>query len=138
MKASIDCSGQFGGRDAHKVALPHWKALKSAGKATGVRSFPLPELHYVLRIDGEIQQYGPSGVGPVLVDKDRTCVSVDIQCTRADHPRIREVITGAIRDTPAALLGTRSKRFKEMDLDALARDLEAFEQSYRDSLAESE
>lgn len=83
MIANIDFSAQFGGRDAAAKLLPHFKALKSASKGIDVEGFPLPELTFILRVDGSVNKYGCSGVGNIDCASDY--ISLDIVITKADQ-----------------------------------------------------
>lgn len=92
----IDFSAQFGGRDAAAVALPHFKALKAASRELRLEGFPFPKLAFILRVDGEINQYQISGAGNIKVDSDREYLSIDIGIAQRDQGQIFKVICDGI------------------------------------------
>ncbi len=98
--ASIDVSAQFGGRDAADAAMSHFKALKLAAKDIAVESFPYPRMAFILRVDGDVNQYGFSGTGNPEIDKGGKYVSIDIGITIGDRDDIRSRICSAILESP--------------------------------------
>ena len=137
MASIIDFSAQFGGNDAADVVLPHFRALKAAAKGVCFEGFSLPELSFILRVDGEVNAYGLSGVGCLDFDKDNEYVSVDIGITLDDRRRLEtqakpEVITEAIISSTEFLKSAGDKRLdgtdfamlKEVLLDLCARYVE--------------
>ncbi|MCI2394348.1 hypothetical protein [Aliiroseovarius sediminis] len=75
--AKIDFSAQFGGRDAAKAVLPHFRALKAACRDIDTPRFPAPKLTFILRVDGSINTYGFSGPNHLDI-KENDYVSVDL------------------------------------------------------------
>lgn len=90
MVTKIDFSAQFGGRDAAAKLLPHFKALKLASKGIVFDGFPCPELTFIFRVDGSVNQYGCSGVGNIDCSSDY--VSLDIVITERDQSNISKFI----------------------------------------------
>lgn len=134
MTAEFDVSAQFGGKDAAQAVLPHFRALKAAAKAAPLRDFPRRKLAFILRVDGEVNKYGLSGVGKVDVDAGGEYVSVDIGCTVEDRARLEETISGAILASPEAIRDTRHKGLEKLDFDSLAVDIAVLVARYRESL----
>ena len=135
MKAVLDVSAQFGGKDAAQAVLPHFRALKVAVRGQGIRDLPVSKLAFVLRVDGEVTEYGFSGAGNVDVDARGEYISVDIGCTRDDRANLEERIVTAIVATPTVLQSSGDLRVKELDCAKLAADLAAFVERYRACLA---
>ena len=94
--STIVISAQFGGRDAAALVLSHFKALKAASADIGIESFPYPQLGFILRVDGDVNQYGNSGVGNLDIDEDGKYLSVDIGVTKDDRVDIASCISSAI------------------------------------------
>jgi hypothetical protein len=94
--AVIDVSAQFGGRDAAQAVLPHFRALKKAAKGVAIPDFPSRKLAFILRVDGEVRQYGDSGPCNIDVDKNLEYVSMDIVVAIAD----REKLGGGLDSNP--------------------------------------
>lgn len=92
----IDFSAQFGGRDGAAAVLPHFKALKMASHGIQLAGFPLPKLAYILRVDGEINQYGLSGAGNLELDSKGDYLSIDIGIKHEDRSKIDKLICEAI------------------------------------------
>lgn len=134
MKAVFDVSAQFGGKDAAQAVLPHFKALKSAARGGGLRDFPVPKLAFVLRVDGEVNEYGLSGAGNVDVDAQGEYVSVDIGCARDDRADLPERIASAIDESRDVLQSLGASEFAETDFALLAEDLASFVERYRANL----
>ena len=96
MSTVIDFAADFGGRDAADAVLPHWRALKRVAKEIDVPGFPLPDLTFILRVDGEVREFGFTGPAHVDVDKAGTYVSVDVGITIADREGLFDVEGNAI------------------------------------------
>ena len=92
----IDFSAQFGGRDGAAAVLPHFRALKTACHGIQLAGFPFPKLAYILRVDGEINQYGLSGAGNLELDSKGNYLSIDIGIKHEDRSRIDNLICEAI------------------------------------------
>ena len=97
---TIDFSAQFGGRDAADAVLPYFKALKAAARDLEFTGFPFPELAFILRVDGEVNQFGFSGTGEPDVDCDGEYLSIDIGVSIQDRKRIIQVIEAGIMNSP--------------------------------------
>jgi hypothetical protein len=97
--ASIDFSAQFGGRDAAAAVLGHFKALKAAAKGICIEKFPLPKLAFILRVDGEVNEYNLSGPGNPEVGSDGSYLSIDLGISRMDRDDLRNRIATAILDS---------------------------------------
>ena len=98
--ATIDVSAQFGGRDAANVAMSHFKALKLAAKDIAVDPFPYPQLAFILRVDGDVNQYGFSGTGNPEIGRGGKYLSIDIGITKGDREDIPSRICSAILESP--------------------------------------
>lgn len=113
VKTTIDFSAQFGGQDAADAVLPHFKALKAASKGIEFSGFPYPELAYVLRVDGNVSQYGFSGTGEPDVDRDGEYLSIDIGVTVQDRDNIAQTIESGIMNSPEII--TAAIRCQKID-----------------------
>ncbi len=91
----IDFSAEFGGGYAAEIVLPDFKALKKASKGVLLEDFPFKELAFILRVDGEIQQYGLPSVGNIEINKGENYLSVDIVITIEDRSDLANVIKKA-------------------------------------------
>ena len=130
-KTTIDFSAQFGGRDAATALLPHFQALKSVAKDITVDDFPYPQLAFILRVDGEVNQYGLSGTGEPDVDKDEMYLSVDIGITKEDRDDIPSLISSSILDSLPVISAAVSHRgFAEFNVDTLRVPLELLCERY--------
>lgn len=116
--ATVHFSGQFGGKDAAAVILPHFWALKAASEGLRIDGFPFPELSYILRVDGEFGQYNLSGADKPKIEGKGACLSVDIGITRDDRNRIPEVICDAIRSSVELIKNKKRKRTERLELDS--------------------
>jgi len=96
--ATIDFSAEFGGRDAAGVILPHFKALKSVAKTVLLEPFPYPKLAFIFRVDGEVYEYGLSGVGNLDIDSNGQYLSVDVGITLEDRMDVKSKIQKALQD----------------------------------------
>ena len=131
----IGVSAQFGGLDGAQVILPHFRALQRALENRSFAGFPLPELHFILRVDGQLQAFGPSGADNIKFGRKRRWVSVDIVITTAewegrDTSEISAFVAGAIMAS-VDLVKERG-RLKEVDWRALEIALETFSAAYRE------
>ncbi|MGC1274435.1 MAG: hypothetical protein WBC44_12065 [Planctomycetaceae bacterium] len=129
--ATIDFSAVFGGRDAAAAVLPHFKALKAAAKGITLNGFPYPQLAFILRVDGDVNQYGFSGTGNPDVDNEGMYLSVDIGIAEEDRDNIRSRITSAIRDSlPIIAAAVSDRGIDNFDADGLRDSLELLRQRY--------
>lgn len=133
--SSIGFSAQFGGRDAAEALLPHFKLLKQAAVGIELTGFSFPELAYILRVDGEVNAFGPSGPSHLAFAKDGTYVSVDIQVTSADRSRLGPAAEGnalvaALTASTRLLKESRNKRLRLVDFDALSLAIEGLCERY--------
>lgn len=97
---SIDFSAEFGGQDAVDAVLPHFFALKAASKGIEFTGFPFPKLAFILRVDGQVCQYGFSGTGDPEIDPDGEYLSIDIGVTIQDRDNILRAIESGIMHSP--------------------------------------
>lgn len=134
MKATIDVSAQFGGRDAAAAVLPHFKAPKAAVRGGGVRDFPVRKLAFILRVDGEISQCGLSGPGNPDMDPQGEYISVDIGCTIEDRANLVERVASAIVASKDVLKASGFSVVADIDFDGLSEDLEGLVERYKASL----
>lgn len=119
MRSTIDFSAQFGGRDAAKIVLPHFKALKSAASSVSIGELGFKELSFVLRVDGEVNQYGLSGACNVEIGEDADHLSVDVGITNSDRTQLKEVISNAILASPAKIRATKVVAIARLDFESL-------------------
>ena len=73
----LDVAGQFGGIDAGDCAVPHFGALKLACRSTQLSALP-GQLTFILRVDGDVRQFGARGLDNLVVGDGGGGVSVDI------------------------------------------------------------
>lgn len=94
----IDFSAQFGGQDAARAVLPHFRALKMAARGVGLSGFPFPKLAFILRVDGEVTVYGVRGAEHIDTEPGGY-LSVDVGVSREDWKDLGpEVASKAITD----------------------------------------
>lgn len=129
--AQIDFSAQFGGKIAAEIVLPHFRALKTAKQDLLLTGFPLPELAYILRVDGEITQFEFSGVGEINVDEDGEYLSVDIGITVDDRSRIVDVISQSMLLSIDAIMKDKRCIPLSIDVQSLRTCLEQLVRNYR-------
>lgn len=132
--SQIDFSAQFGGRDAAMVVLPHFKALKAASRDLRLKGFPFPKLAYILRVDGEVNQYGLSGAGNLVIDSDREYLSVDIGIKHGDRGQVAKVICAAIISSVEQIKALRNANPWKVDWNSLETCLSALIASYESEL----
>ena len=122
--AIVVFSAQFGGRDAADAVLPHFKALKAVAKEVTLDAFPYPELAFILRVDGEISQYGFSGVGEPEVDKGGGYLAIDIGITIKDRRDIPHVIRTSMIDSLQIIAAAiNSRGIGDFDVETLRMPL---------------
>jgi len=95
----IDFSAQFGGRDAAALVLPHFKKLKTAAKGVSLSEFPFPKLVFILRVDGDVNQYGRTGIGNIDIDSKNKYLSIDIVITKKDRENIHTKIVSGLNES---------------------------------------
>lgn len=117
--SGIDFSAQFGGRDAATAVLPHFKLLKTAARGLRLGGFPFAKLAFILRVDGEVTQYGLSGAGNLDVDNNGEYLSVDIGITCRDRDRICDLISSAIHSSTDQIKLIAESKFWDVDFQAL-------------------
>jgi hypothetical protein len=133
--AIVDFSAQFGGHDAADAVLPHFKALKEAAKEITLDAFPYPELAFILRVDGEISQYGFSGVGEPEVDKDGDYLAIDIGVTVEDRCDVPHVIRTSMMDSLQIIAAAiNSRGIGDFDVETLRLPLNQLCDRYTDAL----
>jgi hypothetical protein len=130
----IDVSAQIGGLDAEPVLLPHFFALKSALQGRSFEGFPLRELAFILRVDGEVSTYGLSGPGNIDFDKKGQWVSVDIGITSTawvgrKGSEISDFVANAILASVDLL--KEQERLEPTDWGALETTLESLCVAYK-------
>lgn len=130
----IDFSAQFGGRDAATVVLPHFKALKAASRELPLEGFPFPKLAYILRVDGEVNQYGLSGAGNLEIDSDREYLSVDIGIKQGDRNQVDKVICTAILSSVEQIKALKHGKAWCVDWNSLETCLSDLIASYKNEL----
>lgn len=137
--SSFEVAAQLGGVDASAALRPHLVALRRAARETALAGFPYPKLTFILRVDGEIQTFGPSGPQDVKVDRGGRDASVDITVSVADRRRLGpddNVIVDGIRGSVEMLRQSTAGRLKAVDFGALAAALESLTARYLSYLPE--
>jgi hypothetical protein len=134
--SSIGFSAEFGGRDAAAAVLPHFKALKAAARGVHLEGFPFAKLAFILRVDGEISQYGLSGAGNLDIDHDGEYLSVDIGIELGDRDQILDVITAAILSSVQQVRSVGESHSWDVDFPALQRCLLDLTVRYKNELGE--
>ena len=130
--SEVTFSAQFGGRDAATAVLPHFKALKASAKEVELSGFPLPQLAYILRVDGEVAQYGPPGLGNPKLDKAREYVSVDMCLSISDRDRLSDRVSEMLLSSDAIVVATISAaKAGEVDRDFLKQTLSRVAMEYQ-------
>lgn len=129
--STIDFSAEFGGRDAADAVLPHFKALKAAACGIELEGFGFPKLSFILRVDGEVNQYGPSGPGHVEVDREGEYLSVDISLSLDDRRHVVDCISRAIVSSPQVMRAAMKGRSWEVNFQALDDGLRRLVERYQ-------
>jgi hypothetical protein len=134
---TIDVAAQFGGIDASEAIRPHFWALKAALKDRSFAGFPFPELTFILRVDGQVQTFGGSGVENLKFDRKRQWVSVDIVISAADWvgrdtSDVSNFIANAIVASVDLMRERGGRRLEQVDWDALRLELGAFSAAYKE------
>ncbi|AMV22406.1 hypothetical protein VT03_31215 [Planctomyces sp. SH-PL14] len=133
--SQIDFSADFGGRDAATAVLPHFKALKTACNGLRFQGFPFPKLAYILRVDGEVNQYGLSGVGYLDIDRKGEYLSLDIGIERDDRERIPHVICDGLLGSMEYLQAVNKKISKRIEFQPMQECLLELVGRYRRELS---
>lgn len=132
--ANIDFSAQFGGRDAAAAVLPHFRTLKAVAKGITLDNFPYPQLAFILRVDGDVSQYGVSGTGNPDIDTDGKYLSIDIGITEEDRTNITSVVRSAILNSiPIIEAAVRQQGIGGFDVEKLRASLEVLCKRYAES-----
>ena len=127
---TIDFSAQFGGRDAATAVLPYFKILKLASEGIHLEGFPFPKLAFILRVDGEVNQYGPSGIGNLDIDKKKY-LSIDIVITKDDRIDIDSVVAKAFEESINFIENAcQDKEFHEFNRESLKVALDSVYKKY--------
>jgi hypothetical protein len=134
-ETAVEFSADFGGGDAKDVGFPHFKALKKAAAGMQLRTLPVPNLSFVLRVDGDITTFGPSGALVVSVTKRR--VSVDLVLTIGDRGRIETVLVDSLMSVPRLLNDGKFKSLANVVFVCFAAECAALASRYRDAVGAS-
>lgn len=127
----IDFSAQFGGHDAASAVLPYFKALKSASKGIHLEGFPFPKLAFILRVDGEVNQYGSSGIGNLDIGKKKGYLSIDIVITQDDINDIDSIIVKAFDESINFIENAcQNKNINDFNRDSLKIALNSVYEKY--------
>lgn len=141
MSTSIDFAAEFGGQDAADAAWAHWRALKSAAQGIEVEGLPFPDLTYILRVDGEIATYEPSGPHNVDIDASGAYVSVDIGLSVCDREQLYDPqnnpIVLSLRRSVELLAGTKHTLLNGANLRPLASALDELCRRYLDRVGDA-
>lgn len=132
--ATIAFSAECGGRDATAAVMPHFRALKSAAKGITLCDFPYPELAFILRVDGDIRQYGFSGTGNPEIDSEGKYIAIDIGVSMEDRNDIPSCIISAIVDSvPIVAAALNYQGIDWFNADTLKAPLEALCKQYSEA-----
>jgi hypothetical protein len=115
--AFISFSGQFGGRGASGKILPYFWGLKLAAEGVEFEGFPFPELAFILRVDGEVSQFGDSGPNNLKMDRNGEYLSVDLGLTLVDQDNIEAALVRGLEATPEAIKVFEFKRKRRWRID---------------------
>ncbi len=142
MISTILFSAQFGGRDASKSVLPEFWALKRAAHGIRIDGFPVSELSFILRVDGEVTVYEPSGSKHIDVDRNGEYISVDIGVRLADRARLQSgskpnPISEALLASVDLLRNSKKRKLREIDLDALLVAVQLLCERYEQEIEKS-
>jgi hypothetical protein len=132
--SEIGFSAQFGGQDAATAVLPHFKALQVASQGLRFEGFPYPELAFILRVDGEVNQYELSGAGYLDVDRRGRYLSVDIGIERDDRGRVADVICEGLLFSMEYIRSVKPKLAKKIDFRSMEECLVELVSRYRSEL----
>lgn len=121
--SAIVFSAQFGGRDAAAAVLPHFRALKAAAQGLPLFGFPFAELAFILRVDGEVNSYGLSGAGDLVIDKDGKYIAIDIGITQEDQSHLANEIRAAILSGVERLAEHKDSATWDIDYQAMRHSL---------------
>ena len=113
--STIVFSSQFGGHDAADAVLPHFWALKAASHGLQLEGFPLPELAFILRVDGKVNTYPPTADGNLDLDRKGKYLSVDIEISIEGRDRIVDAVSEAILSSVEKIKS--HKKVKRLDID---------------------
>lgn len=120
---NIDFSAQFGGRDAAAVVLPHFKALKAASHGVHLEGCPFPKLAFILRVDGEVNQYELSGSGNLDIGENGKYLSIDIGIKENEREQLVDNISAAMLSSIDLVGLANDTNSWDIDLQALRRCL---------------
>ena len=137
---TIIVAAQFGGIDGAQVIIPHHSALKRSFEGRPFDGFPFPILDFILRVDGQLQSFHPSGAGNLKFSKKRQSVSVDIVITNADWmgrstSEISAFVASAIMSSVDLLREKGGRRLAGTNWDSLRAVLQEFSAAYREEVA---
>lgn len=137
MTGEIDFSAQFGGRDAADAMLPHFRALKAAARDKSLNSLPFDKLAFILRVDGEVTEFGQSGVCNLDLDTDGEYVSIDIGVAKKDRRTesgpegVADFLIDAIQASVSFLQNAGDRRLERIDFEDLRNVLSELCDTYR-------
>lgn len=129
----VDFSAQFGGQDAADAILPHFRTLKCVSRELHLDGFPLHELAFILRVDGEVQKYPPMLDGNIKVNKKSGYVSIDIEISIEDRERIVDAISEAIISSIEKLQEHKKTMSMGINFDLLRKSLLLLIERYKTS-----
>ena len=115
-------SAQFGGRDAAESTLPSFRRLKDAAAGVEIVGFPYPELAFVLRVDGDIQQFSLSGLGDVE-GCEGDYYSIDLGITQADQQDVDEALLSALLTCPDFVRHRGLSGYSQIGLETAVSEL---------------
>lgn len=132
----IDFSAQFGGGDAAKAVLPHFRALKTAAAEVEIPGFPRPQLAFILRVDGQVRSFGFVGLDNVDFDSKGKYVSVDIGIDATSRAALADgssgnPLTTALEEAAGFLEGLGDARLAETDFALLRGGVDEVVRRYR-------
>jgi len=117
--SKIDFSAQFGGSKSAEIALPYFRSLKKACSGLVLNNFPLPELAFILRVDGDIHKFEFSGIAYPKLDNKKKYVSFDIGISTKDIPIIEDFLKRVLINSTAYIAAFLQAKKYDIDITNL-------------------
>lgn len=130
-QSHVGFSAQFGGRDAADAVKPHFFALKSAAAELPILGFPVPELAYILRVDGEVSTFEDAPGSTIEIDRNGKYIALDIVISLEDRHRLEDVFCHAILSSVDILNGKNLGLDRRINPELLRASLLELTERYR-------
>ena len=135
-KATISRGVQYGGRSTEEFHRHTW-GLKLAAEGLYLEEFPVKELAFLLRVDGEFVQWEFSGPAHVAVGRNDNYISLDLGFTLEDQKRLVEygdqtIMTDAVLGSVELLKKSRRKVVRAINFNDLEETLNVLVERYPD------